>query len=455
MGYNKTYNTNWIKLDFMKRLGLALFLIILCNQSSKAQEIVAYMSLERGGHKAVIFQDSLFVFGGADENRDVIPFMEHVDLESNIVTRIEDTSSRLLSTKVVGEYGIYAFGGIDDIFTPTASTFSQVYKNGKWSPIEPLPGPFASGKAVKVGNKIVLAGGNVRPDSINKHVYIYDELNDTWEIDFLSVPRSFISMATDGSAVWIIGGQDDSNIYDRIDIYDPVAKSWSTDTLPHGVAYSSAIFHNDKFYVAGGYNVLANIATGTPWLQIFDGNSWKVDTLNDIKAGIESVALGDEIYFIGGGPFIPVKKTFYDTYLSIDIYNSTTGVLNSNNLSVPRVYHSSLVYNNCVYTFGGLSIPNTGNGVHVAKASIESLCPYVGIEDLSEIDFSFYPNPCNSIINVEGLHGITSFEIYDNIGMLVLSGELIPGQNQLDVSALNSGIHFLRVGDKVERLLVE
>lgn len=68
-------------------------------------------------------------------------------------------------------------------------------------------------------------------------------------------------------------------------------------------------------------------------------------------------------------------------------------------------------------------------------------------------EFSLYPNPTIGQVHISDLDNhYYSYEIYDLTGLGVGSGEGY-GNTRIDVSALGSGIYFLRVGDRVRRFV--
>jgi len=75
-------------------------------------------------------------------------------------------------------------------------------------------------------------------------------------------------------------------------------------------------------------------------------------------------------------------------------------------------------------------------------------------DDISlDFDIVLYPNPTKGRLDISGLDkGHQSYAIYDYSGRRMQVGELL-GDTGLDVSALGSGVYFLRVGDRVRRFV--
>ncbi|MEO8761236.1 MAG: GH25 family lysozyme [Bacteroidia bacterium] len=91
-----------------------------------------------------------------------------------------------------------------------------------------------------------------------------------------------------------------------------------------------------------------------------------------------------------------------------------------------------------------------GTGVAVANCT-------TGIEQLvNNGQLSIYPNPTNSILNVEGLVLTEKMDVlvYDVLGKEVMKRSVINTKHlALDVSVLTSGVYFLRVGNSTLRFI--
>ena len=73
----------------------------------------------------------------------------------------------------------------------------------------------------------------------------------------------------------------------------------------------------------------------------------------------------------------------------------------------------------------------------------------VGIQDVDAPQFSIYPNPATSILNVEG-EGLA--EVYNALGQMVIS-ENVNGNAQLNVSNLETGVYFVRMNGGSQRFI--
>ncbi len=80
-------------------------------------------------------------------------------------------------------------------------------------------------------------------------------------------------------------------------------------------------------------------------------------------------------------------------------------------------------------------------------------CQVVGIA-AEKVESSIYPNPCENYINVN-VAEFQLFNIFDAHGRLLLSGNLFPGTNEIEVKELSNGLYWLSINDKVKIILVQ
>ena len=71
------------------------------------------------------------------------------------------------------------------------------------------------------------------------------------------------------------------------------------------------------------------------------------------------------------------------------------------------------------------------------------------MNEISTTDFSVYPNPANSQINVKADSKMLGsiYTVYDNTGRIVLSGKINSEKTVIELGNLQSGIYRLSAGD--------
>jgi hypothetical protein len=101
----------------------------------------------------------------------------------------------------------------------------------------------------------------------------------------------------------------------------------------------------------------------------------------------------------------------------------------------------------------GCSIPNTSAVFTVNVSSC------VGLKENknSDLKISFYPNPVYDLlsIDVENTDETIKIKLFSILGQEILQQEIITTKSVIDLSALNSGMYYLSVYSKKEKLLTE
>ena len=64
-------------------------------------------------------------------------------------------------------------------------------------------------------------------------------------------------------------------------------------------------------------------------------------------------------------------------------------------------------------------------------------------EKIAEQGVSFYPNPTNGLVHIEGAL-VFEVQVYNTIGQLV---KTVQNANEVDLSDLMPGVYFLRIKD--------
>ncbi len=83
--------------------------------------------------------------------------------------------------------------------------------------------------------------------------------------------------------------------------------------------------------------------------------------------------------------------------------------------------------------------------IKTAGCNLNSVCytvDFTSIDELSASTFAVYPNPANSILNIEAKEA-TSIKIVNVLGATVATQELNAGKNSIDISSLPTGVYML------------
>lgn len=78
-----------------------------------------------------------------------------------------------------------------------------------------------------------------------------------------------------------------------------------------------------------------------------------------------------------------------------------------------------------------------------------------GLNENQSNRFVLAPNPVVSSLNIEGLEGNVSYEIYDTHGKILNFGEVNAGASSIELGHLISGIYFVNIDGQVYKILKE
>jgi len=106
-------------------------------------------------------------------------------------------------------------------------------------------------------------------------------------------------------------------------------------------------------------------------------------------------------------------------------------------------------YLNNGYLSAGMWVPVNGMN---AVFFISGECEELGVSDINEFDFTYYPNPVKDVLNISAKKSIENVEIFNLSGQKVLNNAKV-SNNRVDVNSLTSGTYIFRVsleGGQVE-----
>jgi hypothetical protein len=205
-----------------------------------------------------------------------------------------------MAVAAVGNKILYA-GGLTN--TGTVSSRVDIFdiSTNVWTTASLSVGRYYIGSAT-LGNKVFFAGGEsgFNFTGIVSKVDIYDASTDTWSATDLSRPGHSIAVTTVGNKVLFAGGMNFNNGREsRVDIYDMSIDEWYTASLSTARSEGhSAVTVGSKVYIAGRHNPsLTNV------IDIYDDatRAWSVSNLLEEKSNMGTVAMGNKIYWGGGG----------------------------------------------------------------------------------------------------------------------------------------------------------
>jgi Malectin domain/Kelch motif/Abnormal spindle-like microcephaly-assoc'd, ASPM-SPD-2-Hydin len=249
-----------------------------------------------------------------------------------------------------------------------------------WTNVAPLPESLDHIQAVATGGRIYYIGGlNQWPAPQSAEVYIYDPATDSFS-QGAPMPsgraRGAGAVAVHNGRIYYAGGLHDGIAVPWLDVYDPVANSWTPlPNMPTARDHFHAAVIGGKLYAIGGRNV--NISATTPVNEVYDitANRWSTGfaPLPTPRGGFAAAALGDEILIIGG------EGAGSQTFNTVEAYNVTTNMWRTL-APMPTARH-------------GIQAAVCNGGIYIAAGG--KLAGGSQPTDVHEVFFLGAPAPCN------------------------------------------------------------
>jgi hypothetical protein len=366
-----------------------------------------------------------------------------------------------------------------------------------WSTIT-LPNTKMQPSIGALGSKIYISGdsaviaGMFVISSPSRTIYVYDYVNDSWSVEYLSTTRRQVKICSLGSKIYFTGGYIDgggpmggsSQIgQSTVDIYDSSSDNWSVIHMPNGRLGHTAYAQDDKVFIGGGVdaNVFGN-ATFMP-TDIYSPatNTWTTYTPSMVSnfialSGIDttvfmfygknlmnntshanyeqydlsaeqwsahlfattgdrkSAIAGSDRVFTGGG----------DQYL--DVYYAPSHSFYTDSLALKRDYICFASVNKKVLFAGGTL--SNGNPTDHVDIFVDTTAT-IGIKKKQEaIQLNIFPNPADNlvIIDLGSKTQSAQLQLTDISGKEVQTVSIAnTGRFDLNTSTLANGIYLLKV----------
>ena len=280
-------------------------------------------------------------------------------------------AARTWAAAAVSGGKIYVFGGNDngvklasvERYDPAANT---------WDSRADMPSARYGAAAVAVNNKIYLFGGANTANQILNTVDVYDPATNTWA-SAAAMPtarcRLAAALGPDGK-IYVVGGSTSSGLglsgmTAVMEVYDPVANSWSTaapmKTTRVGLAAAAS---GGKIYAFGGYGVTPGYsARYLLTVEAYDPatNTWaSTASMRTGRYGLAAVTTSTGlIYLIGGKNESSVTPSSNEEYnWSANTSSYTTGLPSGQRPELAAV--SMVNQGDIIYALGGggISFPH-------------------------------------------------------------------------------------------------
>jgi len=303
------------------------------------------------------------------------------------------------------------------------------------------------------GSKIVFAGG-MEVGSYSSRVDIYDTIAKAWTTAELTKPeRQGMAVAGVGNKILFAGGGDNDwgETTSRVDIYDVSNNSWSIAELSKGREYLAAATIGNKVFLAGGTSWETSASGYSTWVtsnvvDIYDNitGSWTTASLSERRSNLTATTAGNKIYFAGGyaGPMV--------TNISpvIDVFDASTNSWSVSFLQQAKASHASVVVGDKI--FWGAGIFNYFDPTFYPSNSVEIRDLNSGVSSHVCVIPKINPNAVSTKDRViffpgnfeNGVYSGNEFDIYDPTSDQWSIGRISKEIYDATVISLNNSIYI-------------
>ena len=107
---------------------------------------------------------------------------------------------------------------------------------------------------------------------------------------------------------------------------------------------------------------------------------------------------------------------------------------------IPPIYTSSAIDGALTLRFSSDQLEN-GTGFKILTDCVQEL----GVNNFANIDFTYYPNPTNGIVNITSKTPISNLQVFNIQGQLLYSSKLDSNDAKVNISQFASGTYFFKV----------
>lgn len=268
---------------------------------------------------------------------------------------------------------------------------------------------------------------NLQPFQTKEVVYLFN-VNSP-----LEVPAVDINDVLDYIATAAITGQQDNLSNDNtfqfshvvVGSLDPNDKTCLQGTKIPPSMTGKYVNYVIRFENKGNY-----LAENVVVKDIIDTTKFDITTLTTLSSShpFTTHIENDKVEFIFEGINLPYQNDYNDGYVAFKIRTLPTLAIGNSFSNTASIYFD---YNSPVIT-------------NTATTTIALL----GVKDFEFSDyFSIYPNPANDVLNIESKNNIeiTSINIYNTLGQLIVDVVHAKDVSKVDVSNLQAGNYFIRI----------
>ena len=108
--------------------------------------------------------------------------------------------------------------------------------------------------------------------------------------------------------------------------------------------------------------------------------------------------------------------------------------------TIPGVYESTATDGSLTLQFSSDQAVN-GAGFRILTDCTQEL----GVSNFANIDFTYYPNPSNGIVNISSKTPISALKVFNIQGQLLYSNAVDSTDAKVNISQFASGTYFFKV----------
>ena len=87
---------------------------------------------------------------------------------------------------------------------------------------------------------------------------------------------------------------------------------------------------------------------------------------------------------------------------------------------------------------------STNSALSESNKPVWGTCQTAGVDDLTQLDISIYPNPTSDIVYIDGNYTQLKVVIYNILGKEVINKSIT---NSIDISHLENGVYLMKLSD--------
>ncbi len=272
--------------------------------------------------------------------------------------------------------------------------------------------------SLEADNGVVATGTGVLKNSCVVVFDLADSYGDGWNGAQLNVAFS------DGTAaqhLTVSSGSSSASYTLEIGTGVVVTLTWTSGTWDSECSFTVSYEGGETITTASGPNSSYNFQ----FTVNCAGEPVNVDPVQNLQASVdennvtltwEAPATGNPLGYIITRNGVQIDEVVELTYLDENLEWETT------------------------YNYTIIAKYATGNSLPMA---VTAVIGFSGVEE-NEVSFGVYPNPAESVLNINSNAASYEYQMINSVGQVVLNG-VANGNIELNVSELNNGVYFLKV----------